>query len=93
VRGDHDQALRLLESAASDPGKSAARAVSMSATWFQGLLLGGARGRALVEAAEQDAHARGVANPWRVINTVWPGFGDHLGPFTPGRDAAVQRRR
>jgi eukaryotic-like serine/threonine-protein kinase len=93
VRGDHGQALRLLESAASDPGKSAARAVSMSATWFQGLLLGGARGRALVEAAEEDAHARGVANPWRVINTVWPGFGDHLGPFTPARDGAVQRRR
>jgi hypothetical protein len=92
VRGDRNQAIRLLEAALAEPGKSGALSVSKSAGWFLGLLLGGTRGKELVEAAERHGDALGMANPWRMSNTVWPGFGDHLGPFTRRPDGDMARR-
>ena len=82
VRDDRDEALRLVEIAISDPGRVGALSVALTARLFQGLLLGGPRGEALLQEAKSEFSARAFPLSWKLVNAVWPGFGDQIAPFT-----------
>jgi hypothetical protein len=74
LRGDRDEAIRLLEQAEREPGMDRKYHVVGGARFARGRLLGGSAGRALIREELERWQSVGCVNPERLLDHHWPGF-------------------
>jgi hypothetical protein len=74
LKGDRDQALRLISIAAAHLEEARLGLYAAAARYRQGELLGGSAGRALIANAEQAMAAQKVAHCMAMVQMYTPGF-------------------
>ena len=76
LRGQHDEALRWLDTILSDADMGGeSRVIRACAMWRKGELLGAEAGQELIRQGEQDLRSRGAKDPARFARIYSPGFG------------------